>query len=927
MNIFISYGHDRFSPLAERLKEDLRLHDHTVYFDKEFLVGSSEWENRIEQNILDSDWLILFMTNHSVRRPDGVCLDEVSLARHQGKKILPIMVQNVLPPFCIARLEWLNMMDYFSEENESINEEKYNQKLEEILNLIDGIRLLKAEGQHASLINALRPLDNDVFFDSFRHNYWGREWLTGKYDQWVSNPDASKLFIIFGKAGSGKTAFSAHLSSKKTQIAGIHFCKFNDSDRANPKKALMSLAFHLSTQVPEYSEQLASLHDLDSLEEKSVHRLFEYLFVEPLHKMPNREEPVVLIIDALDEAQNDLKNDILDVIASDFGKTPKWLRLLITSRPESLILKKLGKYSPVTIDDNADNDNDIYGYLRHVLKDVVVEDKTNIIQRIADRCQGNFLYAKELAKSLINGLFSLDDVNSLPSELDDIYMSYFDRIFLDKPDVYKSTVRPILEVLVSSYEPVKKDLLCEMSKVEEYDFEDAIELISPLFPLKNDVVTPIHKSVFDWQTDKNESGRYWVSLKKGHARILNYYQAQYEKKHLSDSFVKYIVKHALKSEDYETAFTYLCDENIQTRRLSLIHADSFFKELFDEIDSLKESNSKYVSKMLRTEFFLSLVSEYREFLYNSGLFFKLRSFGFDSVLEGLDMSKLTPQLGLAMGDYYYITERFSKSINVLSLMINQHKEAYSVEELAGIYNTLALCYRKFADFDKSQHYFETALSVSKNLAFFEYGRAMVVLAKITYHKKEWEKCYQQINEALENITEAYNRAENDDKKKTYILFKAESYRIFADAIVWNDGCSDASEQLGKALEIYNSLVTRDRYFIRFKYTTALVKTLNGGQVAPEEFDELLAQAEGIYDKAQILYIKGISLYLRGDINSCIDSLEEALIYATQIDAQMEIGEIITVLRLCGETSHTIPDNADILSWCEHISSVLHKKVL
>ena len=113
MNIFISYGHDEFSPLAERLRDDLRKREHNVFFDKEFLVGSSEWETRIEQNILDSDWLILFMTHHSVRRPDGVCLDEVSLARHQGKNILPIMVQNVLPPFCIARLEWLDMQDNF----------------------------------------------------------------------------------------------------------------------------------------------------------------------------------------------------------------------------------------------------------------------------------------------------------------------------------------------------------------------------------------------------------------------------------------------------------------------------------------------------------------------------------------------------------------------------------------------------------------------------------------------------------------------------------------------------------------------------------------------------------------------------------------------------------------------------------------------
>lgn len=89
MKIFLSYGHDRHAYLSERIKRDLEQDGHEVWFDKDMISASEDWEYSIEKGIKESEWLVLIMTEHSVRRPDGVCLDEVSHARYLGKKNSP----------------------------------------------------------------------------------------------------------------------------------------------------------------------------------------------------------------------------------------------------------------------------------------------------------------------------------------------------------------------------------------------------------------------------------------------------------------------------------------------------------------------------------------------------------------------------------------------------------------------------------------------------------------------------------------------------------------------------------------------------------------------------------------------------------------------------------------------------------------------
>jgi hypothetical protein len=97
-HLFISYGHDEHASLALRIRDDLVARGHHVWFDEEQLKAGQDWEGFIERGLEDlvghrgDSAVILLLTPHAVRRPDGYCLNEVARALIRRLSIVPLMV-------------------------------------------------------------------------------------------------------------------------------------------------------------------------------------------------------------------------------------------------------------------------------------------------------------------------------------------------------------------------------------------------------------------------------------------------------------------------------------------------------------------------------------------------------------------------------------------------------------------------------------------------------------------------------------------------------------------------------------------------------------------------------------------------------------------------------------------------------------------
>lgn len=102
MRIFLSYGHDIYASLASRIKHDLEVQRHEVWFDVERLKPGGDWEQYIEDGldfasaVPGSGRFLLLLTPHSVRRPDGYCLNELARAFDRNLPIIPVMVSTVV---------------------------------------------------------------------------------------------------------------------------------------------------------------------------------------------------------------------------------------------------------------------------------------------------------------------------------------------------------------------------------------------------------------------------------------------------------------------------------------------------------------------------------------------------------------------------------------------------------------------------------------------------------------------------------------------------------------------------------------------------------------------------------------------------------------------------------------------------------------
>ncbi|XP_046857878.1 uncharacterized protein LOC124451301 [Xenia sp. Carnegie-2017] len=277
-----------------------------------------------------------------------------------------------------------------------------------------------------------------------------RQWLFEKLDTWFNDKseDASNVMILIAGPGVGKSVFAAEVCrrySGKKKLAACHFCRYNRSDYRNPRVLIESLASAMCDTISDFksklNEELQRNHSKQSITDK-----FLVLLYNPLHSLEDYE-PMLLVIDALDESQVDGKSELLELIVEEFDRLPKWIKIFITSRPELPVQKELKDMNPVEIttrprDEN--NEEDLHKYLRHQMNDQVQKNRY-LLQSLVKKCEGSFLYAYHAQLSLKKEEIELTDEKIeqlVPSGLSGVYTKQFERVkeLLTKKSTTKSVI-------------------------------------------------------------------------------------------------------------------------------------------------------------------------------------------------------------------------------------------------------------------------------------------------------------------------------------------------------------------------------------------------------------------------------------------------------------------------------------------------------
>ncbi len=523
LRVFVSYGHDEHQNLADRLRSDLHERGHEVWFDKAELHGGDDWEHAIEAGL---EWLasdrsrarmILLLTPHAVRRPDGYCLNEVARAVSRRIGIIPVMVVHCEPPLSICRIQHLDMRSCVPLAD---NETAYRQSLDTLLTAIEGPGP-DVQGFGMRKQQALEPIDFAAEFTAHPPEFVGREWLFTELEDWIHRPDSPRVFVLVGAPGMGKTALAVELIHRSHHVAAFHICVHSSQQKSDATRLVTSIAYQLSTQLPLYDETLKTL-DLEYVTSRyDASTLFDVLLTQPLSRMPAPGSNLAIVVDGLDEVTKGDHNSIATFLSERAGHLPDWVRVLVTTRPEPEVLGPLESLGLHRIESRqSENMADIRAYLTARLGILPASPAAveHAVDTIAERCEGAMLYARAACDQLSRDGITTDTLQSLPDGLFALYTRQFSTRCPDASQ-YGTTARPLLSLLLAGHEPLRFDLICAALGRTPTDVWDTVLSLGSLVADNGDTLTLQHKSLRDWLSDRRSSRSYHVSVDDGHAML------------------------------------------------------------------------------------------------------------------------------------------------------------------------------------------------------------------------------------------------------------------------------------------------------------------------------------------------------------------------------------------------------------------------
>ena len=351
-----------------------------------------------------------------------------------------------------------------------------------------------------------------------------RKWFLDDFKKWL-NDNESRVMILTAGPGVGKSVLSAkicELYEESRQLAACHFCDFRTSDSRDPYKILQSLASQMCDNVEGFRDKLSETfsreHSRDSLSDT-----FRVLLNDPLQAL-DRTEPMLIVVDALDESKTPIKSELVDLISDQFPQLPKWIKIFISSRPELQVREKLEHLNPVEI--RADDDKHNLD-LQQFIKCFFPSKSETDIKSLVSKCEGSFLYAYYLVKEQVDSGTKRNVNVNIPKGISGFYEKQFERLKKDLQCYEQKTgvsiFKNFINVVAASKQPLPFRFLFACMDLYSEQFEvgnTIVGIMSEILPVYDDCLTVYHKSIWDWlKLDGYEVHAYTADVADGKKRL------------------------------------------------------------------------------------------------------------------------------------------------------------------------------------------------------------------------------------------------------------------------------------------------------------------------------------------------------------------------------------------------------------------------
>jgi len=271
------------------------------------------------------------------------------------------------------------------------------------------------------LLERLDPVKAGAGYDLDRCCMEGtRQSILNRITAWVADPQErndgsqSNTYWFYGSPGIGKTSLAHSICAslhKQEQLAGAFFCRRDDPNLSKHRNVLPTLINKLAGIFPPFRNIVANrLRSDPNLSPESMEGA---LFLDFLCNLPRQpKHALVFVIDALDECGDKRSRPaLLNVLTSAAARTP-WLKVIITSRPESDIQNffyalSRSSYSSHDLVTNQEANFDLRLFARSEF-DFVAKDwclstpwpEESLFEKVISRANGLFIFIKTIALAL-----------------------------------------------------------------------------------------------------------------------------------------------------------------------------------------------------------------------------------------------------------------------------------------------------------------------------------------------------------------------------------------------------------------------------------------------------------------------------------------------------------------------------------------------
>ncbi|EEQ33048.1 NWD2 [Microsporum canis CBS 113480] len=367
----------------------------------------------------------------------------------------------------------------------------------------------------------------------------------GAADTWARSSTEQCICWISGRLGTGKSTIARTIAlqySEQGYLGGTFFFSKNERDLNTRDKFVSTIAHQLTKLSPTLKLVILNQkRDEPEVEQLAMGMQWEKLIHIPLSQLKSRDDPIIIVLDAVDECE-DLDKvalmDIIDLSVRTAALENVRLRFIITSRPETHIHAAFAEFPQgvqhIALDelDKSTIDQDVSELFKFELDKLSKGNRgiekgwpgDDSIKKLTERANGLFIYAAIVcryikgpgAESVKKRLTQVLEDKAFDT-LDDMYNHILEQAVADpEEEQLREQFRAILGVIVSLFEPMPQKslrLLCPENLREELELDVVCQRLGSLrsvLAVPESGEGPVyisHQSFREFLLRKREGGR------------------------------------------------------------------------------------------------------------------------------------------------------------------------------------------------------------------------------------------------------------------------------------------------------------------------------------------------------------------------------------------------------------------------------------